>query len=190
MGLVWNSAGHLRPGRKQCSVEYAHEQLVAAERFVASTTRRGIWEHWLSVVEATRELVGEVCCAWLGGSFTSTKLDPDDIDTVFVVESTRLDRVMAAADDRAQLLAHIAESNLRNLGLRVDSYVLAWVVNPQPAPVTPEADQYMWNRGYWDDFWQRVRSGGKGDPPCRRDALPLRGYLEVILDGFPEQADV
>lgn len=174
----------------RCSVEYAHEQLVAAERFKGSATRREIWEHWLSVVEATRELVGEVCCAWLAGSFTTVKLDPEDIDAVFVIESTRVDRVMAGADDRAQLLTHIARSELGNLGLRVDSYLLAWVVNPEPAPMTPEANRYMLNRGYWDDFWQRVRSGEKGDPPCRRDALPLRGYLEVILDGFPEQADV
>lgn len=186
MSLVWNSAGHLEPGRARCSAEYVQGELVDADTFAGSTTRPEIWEHWLSVVEVARELVGQVCCAWLGGSFTSTKVDPDDIDCVLVVESTLVDQVMAEGDDRSQLLAHIAGSRLRELGLRVDSYLLSWVVNPEPAPMTLEARQYMANRGYWDDFWQRVRSGEKGDAACRRDALPLRGYLEVILDGFPE----
>jgi hypothetical protein len=96
--MVWDGTGYLSPGRERCTLEEAHAALVASSQFERSTTRAEIWDHWRTTVEMLRELVGHVCCAWLGGSFTSSKLDPDDIDSVFVVESTRLEFLTKWAD--------------------------------------------------------------------------------------------
>lgn len=178
------SAGAIPPGRFRATLDEVAAAWVEAPVFAESATRREIWSEWLEAVQALRGAV-PVIAAWLGGSFLSPKLDPGDLDCVWVIDdvtlaATRLDL------ERARLTGLFAQNKLQSVGMRVDSYVLAWRRRPGAAPRDELDWQYLRYRGYWDDFWQRARSGPKGSEPTRADAVPSRGYLEVMLDGFPE----
>ncbi|MFF2454095.1 DUF6932 family protein [Isoptericola sp. NPDC058082] len=144
--------------------------------------REELWEEWL---DATTILASHVriACAWLGGSFLTTKPEPGDIDVVYWVEDTELQRAAADATTASALQTFTTPGWLHGVGLRVDAYVVPWVSNGTAAPRGPEDMQYLRQRGYWDDLWLRLRSGAKGAPPSRLDSIPRRGYLEVNLDG-------
>jgi hypothetical protein len=143
----------------------------------ADPKRGEIWRGWLQLTAALRSVV-RVPAAWLGGSFLTDKLGPNDLDCVYVVESSEL--ASALSDPRrAPFVNVVAHSQVKStFGLLVDSYILAWApaAGVQP-PVT--AQDYLRLRGYWDDLWSRERS-----PDIRASSIPRRGYLEVILDGY------
>lgn len=152
------------------------------ERFAgpnSGTVRQEIWTEWLRLTEALQDVVGSVPAAWLSGSFFTNKPEPGDVDSVYVVESSSVMAVLRAGGMKAQFLQAVASSRVRaTFGLRVDSYVLEWV--PTASPDRPvHAARYLSDRGYWDDLWSRERS-----TDLRKDAIPSRGYLEVILDGY------
>ena len=44
-----------------------------------------------------------------------------------------------------------------------------------------EEQEYLRQRGAWDDWWQRCRPPGEKDAPTLESAAPKRGYLEVTL---------
>lgn len=140
--------------------------------------RRQIWEDWLGLKEAVQEAVGVLPAAWLGGSFFTDKPEPGDIDSVFVIEAAKL---LAAkiSPTKAQILQVVADNQVKDtFGLKVDSFILEWV--PRPGTVKADwATPYRDQRGYWDDLWSRERSR---DP--RRESVPTRGYVEVIIDGY------
>ena len=122
--------------------------------------------------------------AWLGGSFTTGKPDPDDLDVVFVINAAALARITDAA--ARNLLGLIASNGLKAAkGYRVDTFILEWEPIAEPGDLRPVGDEeyYSW-RGHWDDFWQRQRTGGKNDPATLEDAIPRRGYLEVRFSGY------
>lgn len=76
----------------------------------------------------------------------------------------------------------VGGAKLKQLGLRIDSYVVAWIYHPG-ADLPVEAQEPLMSRGYWDDLWQRQRHGAN-DAVHPDDGLPARGFVEVILDGF------
>ncbi|QSE94164.1 hypothetical protein JWS13_38985 [Rhodococcus pseudokoreensis] len=118
---------------------------------------------------------------WLSGTLLSDKEVPSDVDVVFVINEDKINSLAAGAKRlvTAKGLAELADR--RNL--RVDGYVLPWRVRPS-VTIESEDEEYLRLRGYWDDFWMRRRSVPKGDPPERLCALPRRGYVEVIVDGY------
>lgn len=151
-----------------------------AAAFVAgqSERRQQVWADWLALTEAMREVVGVLPAAWLGGSFLTDKDEPNDIDSVYVVESHRV--LGAKIDARAaQFLQIVADKQVKDaFGLQVDCFILEWVPRAGTIPA-PWAQEYREMRGYWDDLWSRERAADQ-----RTESLPLRGYLEVILDGY------
>lgn len=168
---------HLPVGRHRCT----RDELDAF--FSTDAARRSLLEEFDHATDALQAIVGTVCAAWVGGSLVSSKIDPQDIDVVYVVEDTLIDEARAANPLNERRLQAFANGvGLKNAGLRVDSYLLTWRPNPEPVARDNSDISYQKFRGYWDDFWQRTRSGE--DPRVRADALPRRGYLEVVIDGF------
>lgn len=151
-----------------------------AERFVPSDNkdRVQIWDHWSRLTDALQQLVGHLPAAWLSGSFLTTKDVPADIDCVYVIDTGVLQAACSRGERTAQLLESVASSRMKGFGLRVDSYILEWMPTHGATP-TVAARPYRDRRGYWDDLWSRQRSSD-----AREDAIPRRGYLEVILDGY------
>jgi hypothetical protein len=184
MGLPELDGVAIPPGRIRATIEEVAATWVDAPAFAQSTHRRAIWGEWLQAAAALRDAV-PVCVAWLGGSFLSSKPEPGDLDCVWIIDDVML--ATAKMDpQRARLIALFANNQLGDVGMRVDSYVLAWRRRPGIAPRDQRDHEYVAARGYWDDFWQRTRNGAKGSQPHRDEALPRRGYLEVVLDGFPQ----
>lgn len=148
-----------------------------------STTRPTIWADWQQITAQARKIV-PIAAAWLGGSFLTDKLDPDDLDVVYLIDS----RLLAGVTNPLHrgFLGLLAQGRaLRALrGKRMDTFVITWVPDPDATRVVPGFHDYIRDRGYWDDLWQRRLSGPKTAPRVPSDALPKRGYLEVILDDF------
>ncbi len=144
-----------------------------------SAKRAEVWDHWLTLTEGVRDVV-TLPAVWLGGSFFTDKGEPGDIDAVYVVEWAAVKAALLSPDQRrAQLIQAVADNQVKTLfSLSVDSFILEWW--PTPGPQAPSWTRgYRERRGYWDDLWSRRRSA---DP--RSDAVPSRGYVEVIFDGY------
>ncbi|TDT29079.1 DUF6932 family protein [Naumannella halotolerans] len=147
----------------------------------ASTARREkLLQDWRTLTDAVRSAVDEVAACWLSGSFLTDKEQPGDIDAVFLVNHERINE--ANTDPKKALfLQVVARSQVRQLGLEVDSYMLAWWPRPGVFQgTTDRRESYLQERGYWDDLWSRTRETAKPHV----DKLPRRGYVEVILDGY------
>ena len=177
-----SATGALPVGRYPTTLAEIQAAYVDAPELAASTTRAEIWSHFESATTELRRIV-PVAYVWVAGSFITTKVDPDDIDVVYWCEDRLVDLVSNFRDK--QILEFFAKNEVRGrTGLRVDTRYGRWHVHPDADRIpTAQHQSYSQTRGYWDDFWLRSRSGAKTDPRVREDALPRRGYLEVILDG-------
>lgn len=169
------STGCLPPGR------YSVEEDEIVERFVqVNDHRRQLWEEWRQTTELLRSHV-PVAMAWIGGSFLSDKEQPGDIDCVYFAEVDLLDQVRSPDGLRAlEVIAKNATQAV--LDLRVDTFLVPWMANATTSSAS--APQYYTRRGWWDDFWGRMRSPGTDNQAMRLATVPRRGYLEVSIDGF------
>ena len=176
------ATGALPVGRYPTTLGEIRTAYVDAPALSASTTRAEIWTHFESATAELRRIV-PVAYVWIAGSFLTSKLDPDDIDVVYWCEDRLVDLVTEVRDK--QILDMFAKNNVRAVtSLRVDTRYGRWHVHPDADRIpTARHQSYAQTRGFWDDFWLRSRSGAKTDPRVREDALPRRGYVEVILDG-------
>jgi len=175
--------GALPLGRHVATLDEVRRHFVDDIRFVTSPSRVEIWNHFETATSELRSVV-PVICVWMGGSFLTNKIDPDDIDLVYWCHDIELNNV---TDIGAMGLLHAFAVNSirRDTGLRVDTRVCHWHLDPNASHgATPRHEAYSAQRGFWDDFWARMRSGSKDQPPQMADALPRRGYFEVKLDGF------
>ncbi|HKS47546.1 MAG TPA: hypothetical protein VJT49_21030 [Amycolatopsis sp.] len=104
------------------------------------------------------------------------------MDVTFVIDGRVAEFLASTQPNRVPLLAAFSQGARfhRPAGRRLDTYLIEGrpILNPGTA-LTDEEVVYYRARGYWDDFWQRCRSGAKSDPITVADALPRRGYLEV-----------
>ncbi|MGW4581938.1 DUF6932 family protein [Rhodococcus aetherivorans] len=141
-----------------------------------------LFENFETFIEQIRQLV-RVSAVWLSGSYLSEKETPGDVDAVFLIDQEQLNRI---TDQRIRHI--LTPDGLRwlanSLGFQLDLYVLPWQARTSLDLKTPIDKELMQARGYWDDFWQRKRQVPKGTAPTRECALPSRGYVEVIIDGF------
>lgn len=176
--------GWLPVGRFPCEIDEVKAAFV--DPFPASTRRPMVWRHWAQATEVLRAHVA-VRYAWLGGSFVTDVVEPDDIDAVYWVEDTDISNAAADPASAHVLTVFQTPGALKAAGLQVDAFLIPWRSNPEGFARGPLDLHYTRNRGYWDDLWVRQRSGSKAAPKVRLDSIPRCGYLEVNLDGFPER---
>lgn len=186
MGMIptfASGASAMTVGRYHATEQEVHQRFVADPQFAASSTRAALWDEWKQASDLLRNAV-PVAHVWLAGSFTTSKLDPNDIDCLFWLDH---EKVAALTDPAARNVVSVfATPNALKTatGLRIDSYVSMWRPIPLPAAADVVDLGYYQNRGHWDDFWQRQRVSTLGAAPTREDSIQRRGYLEVTLDGF------
>jgi hypothetical protein len=174
--------GFLAPGRYRTDVAEVQQRFVATAQSTPANLRSDLWTDLERCVSFTKQAVGNVAALWLGGGFVTVKPDPSDIDVVFIIDQLAV--LKAKNDPQSDAwMALLANNGLSAHGFRLDTFVIPWRVMPE-VNRAPRADAYFAERGHWDDFWQRRRSGPKGSPKVRADAMPLSGYLEVIVDGY------
>jgi len=178
--LLDSATGALPVGRYQASVDELHSTFVEGK----APVREKVWNDWQQATAFLRRHV-PVAAAWLGGSFFTNKDEPDDIDCVYWVDYMDLNAARFNAESARVIEIFAGQRKLRDLvGLQVDTFVVAWFCCPDVSQAMPDTRSYWQSRGQWDDFWSRMRTGTKGAPAVRDDALPRRGYLEVTFDGF------
>lgn len=181
--------GFLPPGRYSCTLTDAEDLLVHHPDFQGSTTRSAIWNNlfdFLAAFTAVEEkhkaslpgpLIDRI---WLGGSFVSKKLDPNNADCTLWLNG----EVVQALKGRegSGLLGKSRDHWLRTYGvsaLIAHFYPVVKVFDERK--LTSHELDYLRDRGRWDDWWQRTRAPGIGETVLA--SVPAkRGYLEVKLD--------
>ena len=177
--------GFLAQGRHTCTVEEFHDSFVADQRFENSTVRPTIWASWVEAQSVLHSLV-PTYAAWVGGSFVSAKVDPDDMDSVFIVDDHALQKIEDGELKHLVMMFARGGEFHKPAGRALDTFLLPWTAILASGALTPVSQENYYNlRGYWDDFWQRIRSGSKLSPPTFLDAVPRRGFLEVKLNEYP-----
>lgn len=164
----------LPPSRSQISsAELRH-------RWGFNDHRRDILDEFEKFLRLISKLV-TIQAYWVSGTFISDKEHPSDIDVVLVIDQERLDNLGSGA--RLAVTPTGFKKLASRQSLRVDAYLLPWKVRPSVSYDVADRP-YLEARGYWDDFWMRDRSVPKGATPERLCAMPRKGYVEVIADGF------
>lgn len=181
--------GYLERGRHRLTEDDVRARFVDHADFAGSPTRQDVWDQYELGRDLLRSKV-RVHAVWIGGSFLTSKPDAKDLDALFIV--SRRDYIRLDPAGKKVVESFLPQLNplgavVRGHGLdRLDSYLLFWGTwSPLDLQNAPEHVEYAAMRGYWDDFWQRDRwNKPDGKPPHWKDALPVRGYLEVELDDF------
>lgn len=179
--------GLLPHGRFACELDEFEQAFVLDGRFASSSSRPALFAHFLSAIDLLDAIApGIVERVWLGGGFTSDKLDPSDIDATFLLDADIHDALTVDALDRLKAL--LSDGGFKGLGLSVDGFMLVRrpAANPwtRDGGVRDNAAPYMSRRGAWDDWWSRHRVHGTAqERPKVEDAPPRRGYVEVSVNG-------
>lgn len=149
-------SGLLPPGRYPTSVEEIGRILV--DPFALSITRPRLHSGWQDRRRAVTRLI-PVVLEWIGGSYSTAKRDPSDIDVVVFLREGDL-----ATLNPSQLSEIVALVNGPSAKSKfgTDTYVVVEVADGHPYH-----DDYLRAVGYWDRWWSRTRLGED------------RGYLEV-----------
>ncbi|NGO10077.1 hypothetical protein G5C60_21400 [Streptomyces sp. HC44] len=170
------------PGRFPLSWDEVESELVKAERFAESSTRRALLQELelhFALVEMATGVVGRL---WLAGSFVSGKLDPEDVDVTYLIPSDAYSRTNEDPETVDDLDNLGTKDWCVAKGMRVDAYVLR---QPETADfrslgvtgaMAPSDHKVFENLGVYDEIWQHCRSGQNGIPSGAR-----RGYVEVLL---------
>jgi hypothetical protein len=185
--------GQLPVGRHGCTLNDVEQAFVISEAFQGSSSRPDIWDGFQLGLRALTGAV-RVYQVWIGGSFTTDKVDPGDIDVTYLIDGP--DHFSRPVADRTVIEAFIQRVQdpssgevIRPHGLPIDSFVVDWwPYEPLLGDGQPWSEEHWWSylshRGHWDDWWLRRRTGAKGDPAKLEDSIPRRGFLEVTINDF------
>lgn len=172
--------GMLPPGRYRVTQDEIRARFVDGH----GQGRAALWRDW----EVATKMLGRHVCvnaAWLYGTFLSDFDDPAVVQCVYWAEDhelgkARLDPVVAKVLRAYALPGQVQ----RVVGVKVDTALVAWHCQPDMHNRDEYFAQYTTRRGLFDDVLQRVPSGPRGAEPGREDAVPRRGYVEVLIDGY------
>lgn len=181
------------PGRTRATFDEARALLVDDQAFAASSTRGVLWnglERYLSRFFGLEEryvdlLKGSplVRYLWLGGSFVSSAIDPNNIDMTVCIDDAAA-RKLKGKEGSAWLSRAFhrdsvgAEFGVAPLALRYQPVVSVF----RSRVLTATERTYLQERGGWDEWWQRCRDRrAQTGEPTLGTVEARRGYLEVIL---------
>lgn len=175
MGPNFNAAGNLPRGRWVFSLADAEARFVCDPGFATSTSRRTLWDNLRVAINAIHTLRVRIPSLFIGGTFPTNKTDPGDIDTTFIVDVSRI-RQRETWNKLAQYV-----DNLAAIGLGVQGFIVPWDAEGDERQISRD---YLLERGRWDDWWQRDVPKAQRGSPRRAHSLPVRGYIEVEVDGY------
>jgi hypothetical protein len=167
--------GNLPRGRFCATAQEVYDVLVKGREFTSSTTRDAIWDDFTLLVDSIKRKRVRTPAAFVGGGFVTKALDPTDIDAAILIDTSRI------ASPATLSGIHQIVTNSKAAGLKVDAFLIQWHPDGSEDGRDPS---YLATRGKWDDFWQRDVAKADRPFPQRGHSMPVRGYLEVILDGY------
>jgi hypothetical protein len=159
MGFRFNARGFLMPYQKiNSSVEEMAEVFV--EQQPNSETRRIIFDNYRLYLSDFQRLITPNFTHWLDGSFTSMKLNPNDLDFVAFNDY----RIYEQKEDEIFRL-------VEKYGYtKLDNYISQ--TYPLGHPKYDEMLHYM-------DYWKDLFSSSRRDPETNLQAH--RGFIEIIF---------
>jgi len=173
--------GWLPCGRYHSGLDELHTRFVAAEAYAAGSRRKELWSQWEQHRILMDTFTGGIERAWLAGSFVTSKLEPSDIDLVYLLPAKEYDRL--EAEDFGYLDQLTDPQWCREQGMYIDAFLLRVPGESEFWRLTPEslsdADRSSFLRlGIYDEIWQRARNGTQVNT---HKAADRRGYVEVQL---------
>lgn len=196
----FNEQGHLPPGRYSVTLEQLEERFVRHADFASSETRPDRWRGFREYISLWKDVQRRVeqdldrplvKAIWLGGSFISAKLDPNNVDLALFVDGDSLAICKQKGQSGRISLLSGRDKMTRTLHVTPSIVPYRYVRSPwdmyrdnpaYQAPYTGEHFRYVGQRGCFDDWWLRMRPEGedKGAPTAHTGAW-ARGYVEVML---------
>ncbi|BBB40374.1 DUF6932 family protein [Mycobacteroides abscessus] len=172
--------GLLPAGRYRTTREEVRTRFVDGR----SERRAKLWSDW----EMAITLLGHhvpINAVWLHGTFLSDADQPQPVQCLYWVEDLELGKARLDPVSGPLLRAFAMPGEVRRIvGVQVDTQLVPWHCQPDPQDPDDYYAPYLQRRGMVDDLLQRVAAGPVGAARTRIDALPRRGYLEVIVDGY------
>ena len=168
--------GFLPRGRFLTDRDEVDAYFVKAIEFKDSTTRAAVWADFHALIDLVGRLKVRIPAVFLAGSFTTNMANPSDTDSSILVDSGRI-----SSGKTWDNLAKISRTSKTDLKLKADTFFIPWFPEGDHTCIPPN---YLLERGRWDDFWQRHVTKADRLPPQRHHAMPVRGYLEVIIDDY------
>lgn len=155
--------GLIKPDKKH-QLSRAEFKETFVDAFPSSSTRNGIYLDYDKFTSAFAADVTESFTQWIGGSFTTEKEDPNDIDILTILSGSDY-----------KLNQKIIESKFRKIVgdfPLVDSYFLQ-----APATKTEKAPLFKSDLIYWVHQFSYTRKNRKGK-------RQTRGYIEIVFNHF------
>jgi hypothetical protein len=119
--------------------------------FNKSTTRQNIFNGYMQYCTDLYGVIKEEFYQWINGSFTTTKINPRDIDLVNLISLNRI-QVLGQA-------LCCFDTNCSNGQVKIDYNVDGYII-PIPDAQYPEYYEYFnRNISYWQNQWGRDRDG-------------------------------
>lgn len=185
------------PGRIRLQLQDV--KLDWVDRFSTSKSRPELWQKFNSYlakfaeIEETLQKDGHITSAesvvkyiWLGGSFISDKVEPNNLDLTVFIDGNTADKIKGKvgsgwinrhAFDRHEMSKKYHEFHGLT-PIKVVHYPVKSIFHPSEC--TDKEIEYILDRGRWDDWLQRKR-----DTNTRALTLSScetrRGYVEVQL---------
>jgi hypothetical protein len=159
MGFSFNSRGFLMPYQKINSTVKEIEE-VFVEQQPNSETRRFIFDNYLLYLSDFKRFITPNFTHWLDGSFTSMKLNPNDLDFVSFIDYRIYEQ---KEEDIFRLVEKYGY-------LKLDNYISK--IYPEKHPKYAETRHYM-------EYWKDLFSSSRRDPETNLQAP--RGFIEIIF---------
>jgi hypothetical protein len=143
--ITFDSNGNPHP-YEVVNVSYTYFKTTYVESFIGSDTRSAICRSYETYIDHFRQIIDNEFTHWLGGSFTTTKVDPNDIDVVNLVTFTE------EVNGKIHLLLRFLTNGGSKDTYSVDGYCV---------PLYPESDpRYEFTKQqlqYWSDWFGHDR---------------------------------
>lgn len=137
--LDFNSRGVLEAGFHPCTLNDLEVNFVI--KFSTSNTRRDILIGYTNFVNKLKQY-GIKCEQWIDGSFVTSKIDPNDIDLVCIIDKDILDILPNSAK---QELGEMFNPPIAKAKYKCDAYLLIKVPDTDPY----YDSNYIPFRAYW-----------------------------------------
>jgi hypothetical protein len=170
----------LPPGRYRATSDELYARFVDGQ----GERRAELWRDWTSATHVLGRLVS-VNAAWLHGAFISDAPAPELVQCIYWAEDVEVNSAGVNPPVAKALGVFAVPGKVREvLGVKVDTRLMHWHCQPDMRYRNEYYATYTKFRGEIDDRVQRVSTSMRGAEPVRDDALPRRGYVEVIIGDF------
>ena len=163
MPINYTDRGYLYPpDRQNLSIDDLQKHFV--DDFPDSTTRKDLFEGYIKYNQAFRKEVTPEMTQWIGGSFTTKKRNPKDIDVVTIIPYEVFEEKKALIEDKFRKISK------QKYG--VDAYI----VSAYPE----DHEKHGLTQGilvYWDNQFSKTRKNRAGK-------RFKRGYIQIIHHKF------